>query len=203
MRTYTVGVVFLLLVALVWAAVWWFNSDSGDEPTTPTPSESVEASEPEPSESASPSIDYDGLGPSGLPSDSPACEVDAVEIQAMTDKTSYASDEPVMMRFLIVNTGDTPCQMNVGTTEQDYVISAGGETVFQSSHCMSNRVDQLVTLEPDEPRETTAIEWNRRYSDEGSCEDQLDRVPAGGTEYALTVVVAGIESQGIQNFVLE
>lgn len=202
-RTYTVLVAILLVAGLVWVLIWWAGSDGETETTPPSPSETEDVEDTEPSESPSTTIDYDGLGPDGLPSDAPACEIDAVQIQAMTDKESYNGGEPVMMRFMIVNTGDIPCQMNVGTSQQDYVIASGGETVFRSSDCMSNRVDQLVTLEPDEPRETTAIEWDRRYSDDGSCDEQLDRVPAEGARYTLTVVVAGVESQGTRDFVLQ
>lgn len=203
-RTYTVGLLLLLVVGLVWAALWGLGSNAGEAPaeTSPTEASTPSESEPELSESPSDSANYEGLGSSGLPDDAPPCEIDAIQLQALTDKDSYGGSEPVMMRFMIVNTGDVPCQINAGTTEQDYVISRAGETVFRSSDCMSNRVDQLVTLEPDEPRETAEIEWNRRYSDEDSCGERLDSVTAGGTEYTLTVVLAGIESQGTHTFVL-
>ncbi|WP_293698758.1 hypothetical protein [uncultured Agrococcus sp.] len=200
-RTYSVLVAVVLVAGLVWAAVWWFSGDATEDATEPTPTETELEEEPSPSPSVT--VDYDGLGPDGLPSDAPACEIDVIEIQAMTDQQSYGSGDPVLMHFMLVNGGNVPCQVNVGTTQQDYVISAGGETVFQSSDCMSDRVDQLVTLEPDEPRETQPIEWDRRYSDEGNCDEELDRVPANGTEYTLTVVVAGIESQGTREFVLQ
>ena len=202
-RTYTTLVALLLIAGLVWAALWWFGR--ADEPRpdpTPSPTVSEEPSEtPEPSESASPSANYEGLGEGRPPSNAPACEVADIEIQAMTDAAEYGADAPVMMRFMIVNSGVAPCQMNVGTTQQDYMISSAGQTVFRSSHCMSDGVDQLVTLEPGDPRQTSEIEWNRRYSDESSCSDPLDRVDAGN--YTLTVVVAGIESQGTRDFVLQ
>lgn len=203
-RTYTVLVAILLVTGLVWAALWWSGRGSEPEPpeTSATPTDSAEATEdPSPSESASPSANYEGLGESGLPSDAPACEIGDIEIQAMTDATEYGADDPVMMRFMIVNTGSVPCQMNVGTSQQDYVITAGSETVFRASDCMTDRVDQLVTLEPDDARQSTEIEWNRRYSDEASCNDQLEKVPEGQS-YTLTVVVAGIESQGTRDFTL-
>ena len=205
-RTYTVLVAIVLIGALIWALLWWFGSGGDDSAASPSPSPTVSA-EPSPSETPSstpsPSANYEGLGESGLPSTAPACAIEDIAIQAMTDKDSYGADEPVMMRFMIVNSGAVPCQMNVGTTQQDYIVSSGGATVFRHSHCASDRVDQLVTLEPGDARQTSEIEWDRRYSDEGACDDELAYAPGGGAQYTLSVVVAGIESQGTRDFVLQ
>lgn len=200
-RTYTVAVAVLVVIGLaIWAAIA-FGGEPAEE-TGPSPSPSVP---PEATEDAAPSdsADYEGLGPSGLPSDAPACEYANLMVTAQTDKESYDDDEPVGMQFTIVNTGEVPCQANVGTTEQDYEITAGGETVFQYSHCASDRVDQIVTLEPGEERTTSPIEWDRKYSDEKNCDDDLDSVPTDGTEYMLTVYVAGIQSAESSTFTLK
>lgn len=190
-RTFTVLILLVLVGLTAWAVLHFSSADEGEAPPTTSPTASAE-----PSEEATPSdsVDYEGLGPSGLPSDAPACEYADIQVEALTDKESYAADDEVEMRFSIVNTGDVPCQVNVGTGEQDYEIKAEGETVYQYSHCTSDRVDQVVTLNPDEGRVTTPIEWDRTYSDEKNCDDDLDEVPAGGVEYTLTVYVAGIES---------
>lgn len=193
-RTYTVLVLILLVAGLVTFAVMQFAGGSETEPT-PSPSESQSAP-PEATDDAAPSdsVDYEGLGPSGLPSDAPACEYADIQVRALTDQESYGSDDPVKMSFAILNTGEVPCQINVGTSEQDYEIKSGGETVYQYSNCASDRVDQVVTLNPDEERKTTPLAWDRKYSDEKNCDDDFDTVPADGTEYTLTVYVAGIES---------
>ena len=185
-------ILLLVLAGLAtWAVLHFASADEAETPPTTSPSASAEPSE---EESPSDSVDYEGLGPSGLPSDAPACEYADIQVEALTDKESYEADERVEMQFSIMNTGDVPCQVNVGTTEQDYEVKAQGETVYQYSHCTENRVDQVVTLNPDEARVTTPIEWDRTYSDENNCDDDLDEVPAGDVEYTLTVYVAGIES---------
>ena len=200
-RTYTVAIAVLVVIVLaVWAAIAFGGSP--DEQPTPSPSQSAP---PEATDDAAPSdsADYEGLGPSGLPSDAPACEYANLMVTAKTDNESYSGDKPVGMLFTIVNTGDVPCQVNVGTTEQDYEITAGGETVYQYSHCASDRVDQVVTLEPGEERTTSPIEWDRTYSDEKNCDDDLGTVPAEGTEYMLTVYVAGVQSVESATFTLK
>lgn len=139
-----------------------------------------------------------------MPQEFPPCSADQVVIQALTDKESYGKGEKVQMHFMLVNTGKEPCTLNAGTTQQEYEIrDAAGGVVFRFSDCRKDAVDQLIALQPNEPRRTMPIEWDRRMSNKDKCGEEGREVPAGDAVYTLRVGIGQVQGEGERQFRLD
>lgn len=192
----------LLVLALVIAIVVWRPWEQIAElvdAVSPSEAPATEAPETEDPESSQP---YTPVG--GVPDSDEGglCDADQVVITALTNATTYEGDQEVQMSFRIENVSDAPCSLNVGTTEQEYVVRTGDQVVYRSTDCPIDAVDQVVELQPHVPQETIPIEWDRTFSSPQSCTTPRDPVVAGGASYHLSVTVAGIAAQDTVQFIL-
>jgi cytoskeletal protein RodZ len=214
-----VALVFLLIVAGIALAIWqpWRGAASTGAAPAPsaTTSSSPDASgEPDPSSapSSSAAADPDGdqteapdeqtptTDPPATPDPSATlavCTSGDVSVTAETDKTSYSAGEKPKLSITLVNEGDEPCVMNVGTARQSFVIESGTDTWWRSTDCQTKSSDQIVQLEPGATVSTVEpLTWDRTRSSVDTCKGDRPRALPG--YYNLIVAIGGIESEGRQ-----
>lgn len=176
-RRITVAVLALVLVGLiVWgvtAVVGMFGADDEPKGANPTP---VEAS-PNASE------------PSGE-TESNACKAGEITITASTDKQSYASEEDPVLTLGIENTSKRDCELNVGTSQQEFLISSGSDRIFSTVDCLSNGEDVVLAFAAGQ-KESAKFTWNRNRSAPG-CK-AVNAKPLPGT-YKFTAAIGEMTS---------
>lgn len=183
----------LAVIAIVVLVIWKPGSTSGFE-TAPKATPSAEA---KPSESAAPEATEDAAG------EVTACTEKNVLVEAITDKGTYAANELPQLSLQITNTGENPCTINVGTSQQTFTITSGTDVYWTSTDCQVEPADAEVQLEPAQTvASSTPIAWDRTRSSTTTCEGERPAVPAGGVSYHLTTAVAGIESAKTKQFQL-
>ena len=139
-----------------------------------------------------------------LPPSTPdeACAAGAVEVTAATDKTSYAAGENPQITLTLTNVSSAACTINAGTTQQEYLITSGEELYWNSTDCQTAATDAPVILEPNDPKSTAPIVWDRTRSAPTTCEADRAKVPAGGASYHLNINFGDLKSNDVQ-FALE
>lgn len=209
-RRLAVAVVLLLVVAGISVAIWqpWRGAVTGAAPTPSSPTitspsgsgspESPASSPSSPPASPSADPDPDDNTPTPDPSATLAvCTSGDVSVTAETDKTSYSSGEKPKLSITLVNEGDEPCVMNVGTATQSFVIESGSDTWWRSTDCQTASSDQVVQLQPGASVSTVEpLVWDRTRSSVDTCSG--DRPKALPGYYNLVVAIGGIESEGRQ-----
>ncbi len=127
-----------------------------------------------------------------------ACASGAVEITAATDKSLYAAGESPQITLTVTNMGSVPCTINAGTTQQDYRITSGTELYWNSKDCQTDATDAPVVLEPNVPKSTAPIVWDRTRSSTTTCATERSQVPAGGASYHLNITLGDLKSNDVQ-----
>jgi hypothetical protein len=126
-----------------------------------------------------------------------------VKLIPVADKLNYTANEKPMISMTITNTGVASCTINLGTTQQELVITSGSEQIWDSKDCQTSPVDTLYTLKPGVAVPTTPIAWSRTRSSTSTCSDNnLPAVSAGGASYHLSVKVGTITSKSSVQFIL-
>jgi hypothetical protein len=132
-----------------------------------------------------------------------ACDPKDIELLAITDAASYDAGVQPMLSLTITNIGTEPCSINAGTSQQEFIITSGSETIWNSKDCQQNPVDAEITLQPNTPNSTTPIAWDRTRSSVGTCAaTDRPQVTGGGASYHLSVKVGDIESPETKQFLL-
>ena len=149
--------------------------------------------------------------PSGLPSSLPSssggpagdCDPSVITLTPITDAASYAADVQPMLSMSIVNSGSTACKLDVGTKAQDYVITSGADSIWNSADCQQTPASTVVTLQPGKAVTTQPFAWPRTRSSASTCSATAPtQVTAGGASYHLQVKVGSIASATTKQFVL-
>jgi len=131
-----------------------------------------------------------------------ACAAGAVEVTAATDKSSYAAGENPQITLTLTNVGSAACTINAGTSQQEYLITSGEELYWSSTDCQTEATDAPVILDPNDPKSTAPIVWDRTRSSPTTCEADRTKVPAGGASYHLNINLGELKSNDVQ-FILE
>lgn len=133
-----------------------------------------------------------------------ACVPANVKVQAVTDKSTYAATVLPQISMTVTNTGTANCTINLGSTQQELIITSGSETIWDSKDCQTDAVDKQVVLAANKPLTTPAIPWNRTRSSKTTCTSTaLPPVTAGGASYHLAAKVGAIASKDTVQFVLQ
>lgn len=127
-----------------------------------------------------------------------ACAEGVVDITAATDKSSYGAGEFPQITLTATNEGAVACTINAGTSQQEYLITSGSELYWSSRDCQSDAADAIVVLEPNEPKSTDPISWDRTRSSPTTCDESRSPVPAGGASYHLNINLGDLESNDVQ-----
>ncbi|MFJ4210179.1 hypothetical protein ACIPY2_17130 [Paenarthrobacter sp. NPDC089675] len=117
--------------------------------------------------------------PSASPT--PVCDFNLMTVAAKTDKPAYAAEELPMLTMTITNGGSAPCEVNVGTSQMEYLIMSGADRIFSSKDCQTGGVDLIKTIQPGKS-ETANFPWQRNRTLEG-CGAITAKPGAGGAYY--------------------
>src|SRR4051794_36114098 len=136
-----------------------------------------------------------GRLPAAVPTAVP-CRSGDILVEAVTDKSSYASGQNPLLSIRLTNNGETDCSLNVGTTTQVFTISSGTDTWWRSTDCQSEPSDMVVLLAAGQTVSSAApLTWDRTRSSVSTCADpNRPRAPGGGATYHLDVEIGGISS---------
>lgn len=118
---------------------------------------------------------------------SAVCDESGIKVVAGVDKPSYGADEEPILSLRVTNSGKASCDINVGTSQMEYVISSGNDTIFNSKNCQVEPSDLVKNLAPG-ASETAKFVWKVNRSAPG-CE-KVDAKPGrGGATYALVATL--------------
>ncbi|WP_404288516.1 hypothetical protein [Glutamicibacter arilaitensis] len=178
-RIAVIAIAIAIVGLLVWGAVALAGilgaspEGSGSPQATPTNSA-------EPSESADPSPDG-------------KCTVEEIEITAQTDAPSYSTDKQPLLILGIENTSKSECELNVGTTQQEFLITSGNDRIFSTVDCLADGEDVNLMMKPGQ-KESARFSWSRQRSAPG-CKS-VNVQPRPGT-YKFTAALGENNSEPV------
>lgn len=174
------AVLALLLVGLLaWGISAVVSAFGGDE----QPGGGTEVSEP-----ADPGQDLPET--EGQPAEE-MCQDSEVEVTASTDEPSYTADRTPVLILGVKNTSSRDCKLNVGTSQQEFMVMSGSDRIFSTADCAAPGEDVMLEFKAGQ-EETARFNWQRERSAPG-CK-AVDIQPKPGT-YKFTAVLGGIESE--------
>lgn len=186
-RRLLVGVGALAVIIIIVLIVVGHGSKNDATPAS--------TSSPAASASASPSA-------SAAAVDGAACLPSRITLEAVTDKSVYAAGQQPSISMKITNTGTNSCSINLGSTQQELIITSGSEKIWDSKDCQTGAVDTQTILKPNTPVATPGIAWDRTRSATTTCSTTRPAVTAGGASYHLQVKVGAITSKDTVQFIL-
>ena len=130
-----------------------------------------------PSEAAPTSEAPAGANPDG------SCPAKALTVTGSTDQRSYAAQAEPVLILTLRNTLQVPCTANVGTKQQEFLVTSGSDRIFSTKDCQTKAEDLEYTLTPGKD-EVVRFTWKRVRSQPG-CEP-VAASPRAGT-YTLQV----------------
>ena len=181
--------VLLLVIAVAFGGFVAVSSalNGGQGGGKPSGAGAAPASRPTASASGSPTA-------SGDPSASPTatsgdgCEQNLVTVTAATDKQDYAAGEKPLLSLTVTNNNKVPCEVNIGTSQMEYMITSGSDRIFSSKDCQTESTDLMKTIAPGKS-ETANFPWKRNRTVQG-CEPVEAKPGAGGAYYVFTARLA-------------
>ncbi|MET1022478.1 MAG: hypothetical protein ABWX69_09805 [Arthrobacter sp.] len=155
------------------------QSSSGGGGAAPSGQATGPAAGPEVTPSASPSASVEGNG----------CEQNLVTVTAATDKPAYADGENPVLTLKVTNNNRVPCDVNIGTSQMEFLVTSGSDRIFSSTDCQAGATDLVKTIAPGQS-ETANFPWPRNRSLQG-CKVIEAKPGAGGAYYVFTARLAG------------
>ncbi|HET7140535.1 MAG TPA: hypothetical protein VFI36_10280 [Arthrobacter sp.] len=176
-RRLFVGTALLLAVAVAFGGFAVAGAFSGTEQASST----VGATETAPAAGASPSATPDSVP---TPTPTPSCNQNLVTVSASTDKAAYGPGENPLLSLKVTNGGTMPCEVNIGTSQMEFVVTSGADRIFSSKDCQAKSEDLVKTLAPG-ASETANFPWSRNRTLEG-CSPIAAKPGGGGAYYIFT-----------------
>ncbi len=181
--------VLLLVLAVAFGGFVALSSAMSGGPSSGGQPSGAAAPDSQPTASASGSP-----AASGDPSASPTatsgdgCEQNLVAVTAATDKQVYAAGEKPLLSLTVTNNNKVPCEVNIGTSQMEYMITSGSDRIFSSKDCQAESADLMKTIAPGKS-ETANFPWQRNRTVQG-CEPVEAKPGAGGAYYVFTARLA-------------
>lgn len=221
-RLVLLGGVVIVVAALVWLFVAqpWAGSAAGDADAgagtsteVPADDEAAGAGDAGADGGADASAAPEGETTDGTegnvdageaePTGPAACIAADIFVEAVTDKVTYAAGELPQLSIQLTNRGDD-CTLNVGTAQQKFTVTSGGDTWWRSTDCQSEPSDMVVLIEAGSTVKSGApVVWDRTRSTPSSCENpSRPGAAGGGASYHVAVEIGGIPSQSTQQILL-
>lgn len=118
---------------------------------------------------------------------SAVCDEAGIKVAAAVDKPNYGPDEHPILTLRVTNTGPAPCDINVGTSQMEYVITSGDDIIFNSRNCQLDPNDLVKNLAPG-ASESANLVWqvNRNSPD---CAPVVSKPGRGGATYVLVATL--------------
>jgi hypothetical protein len=187
-RRLFVGGALLLIIALVssFAVAGAFNGKS-EQASSTAPGATPSAG---PSAGASPSASASASAPAATPTPSatPGCNQNLVTVSASTDKAAYGPEENPMLTLKVTNGGTMPCEVNIGTSQMEFLVTSGADRIFSSRDCQAISEDLVKMIAPG-ASETANFPWSRNRSVDG-CQP-VEAQPGGGGAYYIFTAKLG------------
>lgn len=189
-RRLVVGGALLLVIALVisgFALAGAFKGGSQQASSTQPSSADPDTSQASPSAAASPSASASATPsatPSATASAAPSCNQNLVAVSASTDKPAYGPGENPMLTLKVTNGGTVPCEVNIGTSQMEFLVTSGSDRIFSSKDCQASSEDLVKVIAPG-ASETANFPWNRTRSADG-CKAVAAAPGGGGAYYIFT-----------------
>jgi len=187
-RRLVAGGALLLVIALVvsgFALAGAFKGGSQQASSTqPSPTDPASAN---PAASATPSASASATASataSPTASATPTCNQNLVTVTATTDKPAYGPGETPMLTLKVTNGGKVPCEVNIGTSQMEFLVTSGSDRIFSSKDCQASSEDLVKVIAPG-ASETANFPWNRNRSADG-CKEVAAAPGGGGAYYIFT-----------------
>ena len=189
-RRLFVGIALLIAVCLAFGSFALAGAFNGTEQASSTGNGATDAAGPGPAtgESAPAPSDPASVMPSATPTPTPTptptCNQNLVTVSASTDKPAYGPDEKPLLSLKVTNGGTMPCEVNIGTSQMEFVVTSGADRIFSSKDCQAKSEDLIKTLAPG-ATETANFQWARNRTLEG-CQVITTKPGGGGAYYIFT-----------------
>lgn len=167
------------------------------DPGTGTDSEPADGVNDPASDDGSDGASDGGSGDNAAEGDANTCDAGVVELKAVADGSAYAKGENPKLRLQITNTGGTDCSLNVGTSQQQFVITSGEEVIWNSAHCETDAKDSSQVLKAGQTLQTDELVWNRTKSSSEKCNTAPISAIADAT-YQFHVQVGDMSSEKVR-----
>ncbi|MDQ0771044.1 hypothetical protein QF031_003793 [Pseudarthrobacter defluvii] len=122
--------------------------------------------------------------PSPTASATPTCDQNRVTVTASTDKPAYGPGENPMLTLKVTNGGKVPCEVNIGTSQMEFLVTSGSDRIFSSKDCQASSEDLVKVIAPG-ASETANFPWSRNRSADG-CKAVAAAPGGGGAYYIFT-----------------
>ena len=188
------GVVLLLAIAVAFGGFVAVSNAMGEgqsagaQPSGAAPSP---AASPAGSASGSPTASGEASA-SPTATSGEGCEQNLITVTAATDKQAYAAGEKPLLSLTVTNNNKVPCEVNIGTSQMEYMITSGSDRIFSSKDCQAESADLMKTIAPGKS-ETANFPWQRNRTVQG-CEPVEATPGAGGAYYVFTARLANKNS---------
>lgn len=126
------------------------------------------------------------------PSPSAGCDLNQVTVTASTDKPSYAPGENPLLSLKVTNGGQADCEVNLGTSQMEFLVMSGSDRIFSSKDCQAASDDLIKTIQPGNS-EIANFPWPRNRSVEG-CTEVAVKPGGGGATYTFTARLGNKQS---------
>ncbi|MHA7175079.1 hypothetical protein ACX80D_00305 [Arthrobacter sp. Sr24] len=126
---------------------------------------------------------------------SAVCDEAGIKVSASADKPSYAGEEKPVLTLQVTNSGKAHCDINVGTSQMEFVITSGDDIIFNSKFCQTEATDLVKNLAPGASEKANMV-WNlNRTAPE--CAKVVSEPGRGGATYALVATLGKWSSQKV------
>ncbi|MCZ2401978.1 hypothetical protein IV498_01945 [Paenarthrobacter sp. Z7-10] len=170
-RRAVVSVVALLVLLALVAGVAYFVGKLGDAvPAASTASQSTAgpastaaaaaSTEPSASSPAATSSADDTPSPTPTLGEAPPCGQDQLVVGASVDSPVYPTGKNPVLTLTVTNSSDSPCSVNLGTSQMEFLIKSGGDRIFSSKDCQQGAEDLQKNIAPG-TSETAKFPWSR------------------------------------------
>ncbi|WP_426997739.1 hypothetical protein [Pseudarthrobacter sp. N5] len=129
--------------------------------------------------------------PTSTPAATPTCDQNLVTVSASTDKAAYGADEKPLLSLKVTNGGQLPCDVNIGTSQMEFLVTSGSDRIFSSGDCQAKSEDLVKTIQPGKS-ESANFPWPRNRTVEG-CQ-AIGAKPGAGGAYYVFVAKLGSKS---------
>jgi hypothetical protein len=182
-RRLFVGIALLIVVGLAFGGFAVAGAFNGTEQASSTESATPDATGLAPAPSDSPSA-APSAATTPTPTPTPTCNQNLVTVSASTDKPAYGPDEKPLLSLKVTNGGTMPCEVNIGTSQMEFVVTSGADRIFSSKDCQAKSEDLIKTLAPG-ASETANFQWAKNRTLEG-CQAIATKPGGGGAYYIFT-----------------
>lgn len=152
---------------------------SSTQPSSTDSASAASAGAPSASAPATPSA-----SPTPTVAPTPTCNQNLVTVTAATDKPSYGPGENPLLTLKVTNGGTVPCEVNIGTSQMEFLVTSGADRIFSSKDCQASSEDLVKVIAPG-ASETANFPWGRNRSADG-CKAVAAAPGGGGAYYIFT-----------------